>query len=643
MTSSGDLQDGRAYQPDRKQARDAWRRGFLAGLTPDPDLDVTEWADRFRFLTSATSSEPGRYRSERTPYVREIGAELSASSKSWKVVFVAGVQVGKSTVGLNWLGYIIHKAPGPVMVVQPIENEARKFSQERLDELVDNSPALVGRVTESKKGEKGNTTLRKEFRGGSLVLTGANSAAGLRSKPVRYLFLDEVDQYVEDVDGQGPPIKLAEARTPTFGRKRKIFICSTPTIEHVSPIEKEWNASDQRRYFVACPYCNNRDWIRWENIRFDEGRPETARLVCIACSREIPEGMKPALLAGGEWRPTRNVARDGPARPGVAGFHLSALYSPLGWLSWSSCVEQFLEAKDDPVQLKLWVNTVLGETWKDRNESVEVEDLVGRLERYEAEVPHGVGILTASVDVQGDRLEIIVKGYGVAEESWLVAYHAIHGDPGRDHVWQELDVYLGQRFKHASGRLVGISCVAVDSGGHHSDQVYRFCRARLARKVFAIKGGTLRGLPLVGRPSSRNRYRAKLFTLCVDTGKAAVLGRLRIAAVGPGYCHLPEFVDLEYLEQLTAERAIPKRTKGGVTVREWVKTRPRNEALDLEVYALAALYILGPPVIRTLPERAAALSAPLEEAENRGGSTGGGTAPASPAKPPRRRGWVNRW
>ncbi|MFH1866353.1 MAG: terminase gpA endonuclease subunit, partial [Candidatus Eisenbacteria bacterium] len=244
-------------------------------------------------------------------------------------------------------------------------------------------------------------------------------------------------------------------------------------------------------------------------------------------------------------------------------------------------------------------------------------------------------VLGASGDVQGDRLECAVKGYGAAEESWLIAFSQFHGDPGRDQVWLDLDRFLRQEFTHESGQKVPIACVAVDSGGHHSEQVYRFCRARIERRIFAVRGGSERGKPVVGRPSDHNRYRAKLFTLCVDTGKEIVYSRLRIAAPGPGYCHLPEWIDEEYVAQLTAEKAVRKWVKNRGTVREWIKTRERNEALDLEVYCLAALYILGPAFVRSLPERAAALS--------RRGEAPPQVDRVGALPTARRRGWVDGW
>ena len=576
---------------------------YQDGWRPEPRLTVSDWADAHRVLGNRAGNAPVHWRTETTPYLKEIMDALGPRSPGRRVVFMKGSQLGGTEAGNNWLGYVMHHSPGPILVVRPTVDEARRFSRQRLDPMIATTPVLHDLVTDSRSREGGNSLLIKEFPGGVLFLTGSNSATGVKSMPIRWLFCDEVDEYPGDVDGQGDPIALAEKRTtgPTYSR-RKIFLVSTPTVKGLSRIEREFLASDQRRYFVPCPHCGHMDWMRWENLRWDEGKPKTAKLACVSCGELIEERFKREMLAGGQWRPTAESSCE------TLGYHLSSLYSPLGWFPWSAAVSEFIAAKEDPMRLKNWVNQVLGETWEERGETVEPGSLLARAERYEAEVPHGVGVLVASVDVQGDRLECAVKGYGAGEESWLIAFNQFHGDPVREAVWHDLDQFLGQRFSHESGQKVPISCVAIDSGGHHSEQVYRFCKARVGRRVFAVRGGSEKGKPVVGRPTVNNRYRAKLFTLCVDTAKETVYSRLRIGAPGPGYCHMPEWIDEEYVEQLTAEKALWKWTKGRGTVREWIKTRERNEALDLEVYCLAALYMLGPMFVKALPEEAASLS-----------------------------------
>jgi phage terminase large subunit GpA-like protein len=622
-------------------ASEVYRAAFAAGLTPDPDTTISGWADEHRILSEVASAEPGRWRTDRTPYLREIMDALSPSSPAERVVVMSGAQIGKTECGNNWVGYVIHRCPGPMLLVQPTVEVAKRVSKQRIAPMIDATPVLRERVAESRSRDSGNTVQVKEFEGGLLIITGANSGAGLRSMPIRFLFMDEVDEYPGDVDGQGDPVALAEKRTATFSR-RKVFLTSTPTVKGLSRIEREFLGSDQRRYFLPCPLCGHLDYLQWRGpehhrIEWEEGRPETAYMVCGGCSERVEERYKTEMLARGAWRPTAS------SESRTAGFHLSALYSPLGWKSWAKCAAEFLEAKEDPFRLKTWVNTVLGETWEERGDSIAAGSLQARLERYPAEVPSGVGVLVAAVDVQGDRLEAVVKGYGAGEESWLIAFTQLQGNPATQAVWFDLDQFLGQTFDHVSGQKLKVECTAVDSGGAHTEHVYRYARVRLGRRVFPIKGGSIAGRPLVERPSRHNRYNVPLYVLCVDTGKDLVFSRLRIASPGPGFVHLPEWVDEEYLAQLTAEKAIRKYVKGRGAVREWIKLRERNEALDLEVYALAALHMMGQPFIRGLAARAAKFAVPTlgltvgPASESR---TGAG------ANPRRRRGstgWVMGW
>ena len=607
-----------------------------AGFRAEARLTVSTWADRYRVMGDRAGHAALRFKTSTTPYLREIMDALGPGDPATRIVFMAGTQLGKTTAGNNAIGFTMSQTPCAMLVVMPTIEAARRFSRQRLDPMIATTPMLAGLVAPSRSRAGGNTLLSKEFPGGVLFLTGSNSATGVKSMPIRWLFCDEIDEYPGDIDGQGDPISLAEKRTtgPTFSR-RKIFLASTPTIKGLSRIEREYLASDQRRYYVPCPHCGHFDYITWKRIKWQKDRegkddPSTAALICFECGALIEEHHKRTMLPGGEWRPT--AEGDGE----TIGFHLSSLYSPLGWLPWSKCVAEFLLARKNPMMLKAFVNSVLGETWEERGDAISPDSLLARVEHYEADVPDGVGILVASVDVQGDRLEAVVKGYGASEESWLIAFSQFPGDPSRQAVWTDLDGFLSSTFTHQSGREVPISCVAVDSGGHHTEQVYQFCRARQGRRVFAIKGGGDRGKPLVGRPTDRNRYRAKLFTLCVDTGKETVFARLKVQEPGPGYCHLPEWIDEEYVAQLTAEKAVYKWTKHRGTVRQWFKTRERNEALDLEVYALGALHILGPGLVRSLPERAAALSRNLglfEQSEEE----------PDEASLPRPAGWVGRW
>jgi len=627
-------------------------RSLLDGLEPDDELTVHEWADAHRMLSSAASSEPGPWRTARTPYLREPMDCLSPVHPCRRVVMQFGAQLGKTETGNNWIGAIIHRWPAPILMVLPTVDIAKKVSKQRIAPMIMASDALRSRVRDARSRDSGNTVQVKEFPGGVLMLTGANSGAGLRSMPIRDLFLDEIDKYPGDVDGEGDPVALAEKRTATFSR-RKVLLTSTPTIKGFSRIEREMRRTDLRRYYVPCPACGHMDYLTWREvghhrIEWNEGSPETAHMVCGKCDASVEEWHKTAMLERGEWRSTQTADR------ASVGFHLSALYSPIGWKSWRECVEEFLDAKDDPLKLRVWVNTVLAETWEERGTSIESGVLRLRCRPYRAEIPAGVGVLVAAIDTQIDRLEVMVYGFGAGEEMWLVAFTQLFGDPSREAVWYDLDRFLERDYVHESGRRFRVETTVIDSGGAHTEEVYRFAAARQRRHVYAIKGASYSGRPLVERPSTNNRYRIPLFVLCVDTGKEIVISRFQISAPGPGYIHLPEWVDDEILSQLTAERAVRKYVRGRGSVRVWLKQRERNEALDMTVYALAGLYVAFPVASsrsRMLEERAARWAAPPDDAS--GGPAGPPGGPPPNGEPPsqdrpapalpsrfRRGGWV---
>jgi phage terminase large subunit GpA-like protein len=610
----------RASRKRLSTGRKAFLGGWLRGWEPEPQLTVSQWASRNRFLTRTTSSIPGQYNPARTPFAVEIMDSLSLTSPVRRVVLIGCSQLVKTEIGLNFLGYVIDHAPGSFLMVQPTLTMLKKVSRQRIDTMIANCPSLRAKVREPRERNASNTLDTKEFDGGILLMTTANSAAGLSSYPIRYLWMDERDRYPEDVKGEGDPGDLAETRTSNFPRA-KIYMASSPTIKGLSAVEEEFLASDQRYYFVPCPHCGHMDHLRWENIRWDEsaGPDAGAWLICVECGGVIDEHHKTEMFAKGEWRPTA-ISKD----PDTRAYHLNALYSPIGLgKSWKAHARKFRAVKDNPPRLKTWLNTVLAKTWEQRGQSADSESVLDRAAPYfpkgsQAKVPNGVGVLVASIDTQDDRLECAVKGYGAGEESWLIAFQPFHGDPGQDKVWLDADEFLKREFLHESGQKVPISCTCVDSGGHHSEMVYRFCKARLDRRIFAVRGGNEIGKPLVARPTRGIRYKTPLFTLCVDSAKETIYSRLKIGTLGPGYIHLPDWIDEEYAKQLASEKGIWRGRR-----REWVPVHQRHEALDLEVYSLAALYILGTTFIRSLPERAAALA---RKSSRRGGGMAGGEA-----------------
>ena len=351
-----------------------WRAGFLDGLRPEEPLTVSEWADKHRRLSSKASAEPGPWRTNRTPYLREPMDCLSSTSPVQRVVMMFAAQTGKTEAGANWLGYVIDHAPGPMLLVQPTVEMAKRLSKQRLESLITETPVLAEKIAPSRSRDSGNTMFAKDFPGGMMLLTGSNSATGLRSTPCRYIFCDEIDAFPSDVDGEGDPVNLAEKRATTFAR-RKILLTSTPTVKDFSRIEAEYERSDQRRFYVPCPCCSVMQWLKWPQLKWENNDPVTAAYECEVCHERFAEIHKPAMLRKGEWRATA------PSNGKTAGFQLSGLYSPLGWLSWADMVDDFLRAKTDAPMLKSFVNTRLAETWEeDFASKVSADGLLDRCE-----------------------------------------------------------------------------------------------------------------------------------------------------------------------------------------------------------------------------------------------------------------------
>ena len=578
------------------------------GLRPDPLLTVSEWADAHRYLSPRASAEPGRYRTDRTPYMRAIMDALSPSHPARRVVFMKSAQVGATEGGNNWIGYVIHHAPGPMLAVQPTVELAKRFSRQRIEPLIAESPALRERVKPSRARDAGNTVLSKEFPAGLLIITGANSAVGLRSMPARYLFLDEVDAYPPSADEEGDPVALAEARTRTFSWRSKVFLASTPTIQGISRIEREYEASDQRRYFVPCPHCEHMQWLAFERLRWDKGKPETTHYICEACDGRIEEHHKTAMLQAGEWRATAEGAD-----PGTIGFHLSALYSPVGWFSWADIARMWEAAQATDEAKRSFKNGVLGLTWVETGEAPDWQRLYERREPWQiGTVPSGGLFLTAGADVQKDRIEVDVWAWGRGLESWLVDHIVIDGGPEHAESWDALHRLLSQTWPHAHGAQLGLAKLAIDTG-YESPAVYAWARRAGHAQVAPIKGveGFNRAAPVIGpthvdvtEGGKKLRRGARLWTIAVSTFKSETYRYLRLSAptdeeiaagakFPAGYVHLPRGSDAEWIKQLVAEQLVTVKTKRGFQRLEWQKLRERNEALDCRVYARAAAWIAG--------------------------------------------------
>tara|TARA_B100001123_G_scaffold124129_1_gene144590 strand:+ start:6407 stop:8059 length:1653 start_codon:yes stop_codon:yes gene_type:complete len=501
-----------------------------------------------------------------------------------EVVFMTSAQIGKTEILNNILGYFVHQDPAPILFIQPTLDMAEAWSKDRLAPMIRDTDALTGLFRDAKTRNSDNTLLHKKFTGGHLTMAGANSPSSLASRPIRIVLLDEEDRYPVSAGSEGDPGSLAQKRTTTFWN-RLLVSASTPTVEDESKIEARYQQSDQRKYYVPCPACDATQVLSWQQIKFEKGKPETTCYECENCKERLTDAQKPWMLTHGEW-----VAE--AAFNGSIGFHISELYSP--WVRWAEMVENFLKAKRLPETLKVWVNTSLGETWKEATEGIDPSGLLKRKENWGRIAPEEVVVITAGVDVQDDRLEAEVIGWGIGQESWSLQYHVLHGDPAQAKLWEDLDNVLGQTIKTVDGRTLSVGAACVDTGGHFTQKVYEYCKAREYRRIYAIKGASQIGKPLVSKFSKANKLRVKLFSIGTDTAKQMIYSRLKIHQPGPGYCHFPSDYPEEYFKQLTAERIQTKFINGHPT-RIWVLAKGRrNEALDCRVYGLTALHILNP-------------------------------------------------
>ena len=554
-----------------KTLADTWK--------PPPDLSIDSWSDSFRKLSSESSAEPGQWRTDRVPFQREIMNVINDPSIE-EVTFMKSAQVGATELILNTIAYYIDQEPAPILVLQPTLSMAQTFSKDRLAPMLRDTTKLKDKVKDPRTRDAENTTLHKKFPGGHITVVGANSSSGLRSRPIRILLCDEVDAYPSSSGTEGDPINLARKRTTTY-YNRKVIMVSTPTIKGMSRIEKAYEQSDQRVYHVPCPECNQKQQLLWKNVVWEEGKPETASLVCEHCGSVIDESKKQWMLMNGEWQKTKESNK--------AGFHISELYSPFRTIK--EVVADFLEAKKTPEMLQTFTNTTLGETWETEGEELLPDHLLERCENYNHEaLPSDILFLTAGVDVQKDRLEAQVIGYADEYECWVVEYKIFWGNTSTMEVWTELDQFLMSTYSVEDGRRLNIACSCIDSG-YNSDIVYQFTKPRQGRRVFAVKGLSTAGKALANKPTTVGRKQAHLYTFGSDTGKEWIWSRLNFD--DRVLIHFPNTVDVEYFKQLSAEKRVPKKVKGVDTV-AWIQTRPRNEALDTMIMSIVGAYILQP-------------------------------------------------
>lgn len=557
----------------------------------------SEWADNRRFLSQESAAEPGKWRTDRAPYQRGIMNSVAEPGLR-EVVVMSSAQVGKTSIQENVLGYFIDLKPCPILWVAPTLEMAETTSKDRLAPMFRDSPCFRDKIKDPRSRDSDNTLLRKGFPGGQLTLAGANSPASLASRPIQVLIADEVDRFPFSAGTEGDPVSLSRKRTTTFWNSLVIMV-STPTIKGQSRIEKAWGQSDQRHYLVPCPHCGFEQALVWENLRYTGKGTEKYDLeglayFCGSCGSAIHESHKAEMLRKGRWQATAKSE-------GIAGFHLNELYSP--WSSWRDVALNYEAAREDPNQYKVWYNTSLGLPIEDDNrEKLDWEILVPRREESDysqGQIPEGVLLLTAGVDVQADRLECSVYGWGEGEEWWLISHSVFFGDPIDPDPWQSLDDFLETVYPHPLGGTIKVKLACVDSG-FLAPEVYREC---LKRRTWAVVKGRSGDKQIVSAPSYQEvtlngrklKKGVKLHLVGVDQCKSVLLNRAKFQKPGPRYLHLPADIENTWLEGfLSSETQIKKHRSGSVFyVWEKVPGAKRNEPLDTTVYAYAAAHLCG--------------------------------------------------
>ena len=504
------------------------------------------------------------------------------------IIIMSSAQVGKTELILNIIGYYIDYDPSPILVLQPTLEMAQTFSKDRLAPMLRDTPALKGKVKDARSRDSGNTILHKTFPGGHITMVGANSAAGLASRPIKVVLMDEVDRYPASAGTEGDPIKLAEKRTTTFWNRKKIKV-STPTIKGRSPIEKEFLTSSMEEWNVPCPCCGKYQPYEWGRIHFSDVTME-----CKFCLEHISE--RDWKSNPGKWVAAKENNKK-------RGFHLNELASP--WKHWEEIIEDFKEADRDRKQgdiekLKTFVNTALGEPWEERGEAADDNVLLSRRERYNADLPDGVLLVTAGVDVQDDRFEVEITGWGKGYESWGILYKKIKCNPEQEEAWDKLEQFLDTELYFENGNSLLIAATCIDTGGHFTSETYKFLKKmeRKQKKIFGIKGMGGEGIPLINKISTNNVEKVRIFILGVDSGKEILMTRLKTVDEGPGYCHFPinadRGYDETYIKGLTSEQRVVSVKDNRATLKWVKKSGTRNEPLDLRNYSTAAAEILRP-------------------------------------------------
>lgn len=591
-----------------------FQRIAAKSLRPLPNLTVSDWADQYRMLSSESSAEPGRWRTDRAPYQRAI-MDAFTDLDVRRVVVMSCSQIGKSDIMNNVIGRFAHLAPAPILMIQPTVDMAQDYSKSRIAPMIRDTKVLRDIFQDVKSRESGNTILSKLFPGGRLIMGGANSPAGLASRPIKILLADEVDRFPDSAGTEGDPVDLAAKRMTTFW-DRTMGLFSTPTNAGESRIEVEYTEGTQEEWQHQCPNCGEYHLLTHRSMVMDtetvkDGRKKEHIHVksvswrCPDCGFTFSENEM-------RRQPQKYVAKNPTAiKNHVRSFFVNCWASP--WISWTDVMQEWVDAKGDPEREKVVVNTRFGEPYERARSYDNVDKLLARREPYNAELPDGVLILTAAVDVQDNRLEYEIVGWGEEEECWGIKKGIILGAPDTAAVWRQLDEQLDREYHFADGTGLLVARTFIDSGGHYTSEVYNYSLMHLARQRFAVRGSSTMGVPIIHKYSKAQAYHGRTIPLVLigtDSGKQYIMDRLAIDVPGPRYFHFPldkpeqdavnevlwnRGYDEIYFQGLTAEEKQPQKKNGRIVYR-WVNIAKdhRNEPLDLRVYNLACLASISP-------------------------------------------------
>lgn len=614
----------------------------LAGMTPPDDLTVTQWAEAKRRLSAESAAEPGPWRTERTPYLREP-MDAFTDPKVRHIVMVAASQVGKSEFLNNCIGYIIDEDPGSILFIHPTTIDAQEYSKLRIAPMLRDSPALRQKIAAPKSRDSHNTILQKAYPGGILTMCGSTEAHALASKPIRYVFGDERDRWATSAGNEGDPWDLAMARQTTFYNAKAVEV-STTTIKNASAIEAAYYTGTMERWNSKCPHCGEYHEIRWSDIRFEYDeiivshkktyKVKKVYYTCPGCGCISTEAeMKRA--------PAKWIAENPEAYgQGTRSFWLNAFVSQ--WASWESIVLKYLNALGSTKKMQVVFNTCFGEPWEDRGDIEDEDSLLARREDYgkdkngePVELPPGVLVLTAGVDTQDDRMEYEIVGHGFFGETWGIEKGIVMGRPDDDATWNKLDEVVFDRvMRFENGVGLRVSMSFVDEGGHFTQSVRAQCNARISKKVFCIKGMPGQDKPYISPPKKQKIFVNQIavgtcwqYQLGVDSGKEIIMDNLRVQTPGQKYCHFPKRDDYgsAYFAGLLSETKVYDPNKKQPWSWKKIPGHERNEPLDCRNYALAAF--------KALPKN-------LDEIDRQIKAASGVRVPAPPSAnitPPKRR------